>query len=127
LNKFSRETGQALGEGISNLGKAVGDKVENYNNQKWLAESAPHLTNTWAGLMKEWNQTSSDSSVYDTGIGQKFIQDRINPELEKATSGFDSAPPKVREWGINHINSIRDELTKHVYAEEGNRAKGLIT
>lgn len=104
IGRSMAQTGEAIGSGLASVGKTV----EQVQYHQEISRGGAEFAKTFAGLDQQWNQTVKNADPNDPAVAQKFIQEQVEPTLEKMRGGFGT--PQGRNWAESHISQMREHF-----------------
>lgn len=104
IGRSMAQTGEAIGGGIASVGKSV----EQFQYHQEVSRGGAEFAKTFAGLDQQWNETIKNANPNDPSVRQKFIEETVEPTLEKMREGFGTQ--QGRNWADAHINQLREHF-----------------
>lgn len=101
------DTGQRFGKDI----QEAGDVAVKYIDHQQISHGANALAGLVDAKTKQWNDIVKNADPNDPTVGPKFLQDSLEPDLEKFKSGF--ITEAGQKWAEGHV----DQLRQHMYAK----------
>jgi hypothetical protein len=132
-NRFARETGQALGRGVSAALRPVGqaldkmvDDAERHTTFAQISHGAAIYSQLYGDLTSQWSQIANKSDPNDTSVMQGFREHVLGPSLEKFQQGFDGASPDAQRWAQSRSNELSTHFATKMMADMGTRAAAAV-
>jgi len=132
-NRFARETGQALGRGVSAALRPVGqaidkmvDDAERHTTFAQISHGAALYSSLYGELTSQWSQIANKSDPNDTSVMQGFREHVLGPSLEKFQQGFDAASPDAQRWAQSRSNELSTHFATKMMADMGTRAAAAV-
>lgn len=122
-----RETwiaGRAIGGAIKATGDVAERAFEQYVVQPEISKGAAALAGYQDNLTTKWNELAKTANVNDASIRQKFIEDELEPSLQKFNEGFQTAEGK--KFAESQSNSFRKHMFEKTTADMATRAGEAI-
>lgn len=119
-----REAGAALGRGIATAGRAVGNDVNKYVSQQEVSDISAHGALLSQSFHNQWNEIAKSANPQDQHYGQQFLQNTVEPELEKFQSGFTT--DAGRAYAREMTNHIRETMYHTVAADTSTMAADAV-
>lgn len=121
-NRLLREEGDTLGRGFSQLGKPLGEAVDQHMVSQAISHGAAAASALWANKTQEWNQLAANSDPNDHSIADKWREQGLEPDLQKFQQSFENAPPRAQEWAQRQVDNMRQHFFEKTSADMGTRA-----
>jgi len=132
-NRFARETGQALGRGVSAALRPVGqaldkmvDDAERHTTFAQISHGAALYSSLYGDLTSQWSQVANKSDPNDTSVMQGFREHVLGPSLEKFQQGFEGASPEAQRWAQSRANELSTHFATKMMADMGTRAAAAV-
>lgn len=106
--------GRAIGSGIAEAGQAV----SKYQDAQDISHGAVGFSGLFAAGVQDWNamaKEAAEKNPYDPTVAQKFINEKLDPALEKFKSGFTTVAGQ--KWAEERINALRTHFTEKTIAD----------
>ena len=126
-NRFSRESGEALGGAVSRVGSQLGEAVDDHISAQLISHGAAVSMQGYADLTNKWNSIAENADPNDTSVAAGFQEKIFNPWAENFLKQYDSAPEKARNWAMSTVNEMRSHLFEKQTADMGVRASAAFT
>jgi len=123
--EMTRATGAAIGGAISRAGDAVAHNYDMYVVQPEISASTALLANKLGDLTQAWNQRAAQTDPNDTTIGRKFLENDVEPEIEKFVNGHRTEDG--RRWAEKKANELREHFITKTVADTATRAGFAVT
>ena len=120
-NKFSREEGESLGQSIARAGDNFGKVIDQHETSLYISQGSAAGLSMNSGLQQSWHDTLNGSQVNDLTVGQKFLEQNLNPALDKYTKAFDGAPEAAKRYAMDFVDRTRQDFTRSVNADMATR------
>ncbi len=112
VGRLYNEAGADIKQGVGELGQAVEQHDYMTEVSKGAATGSAILNNK----MTEWQQmVSKPGAADDKSIQGKFLDNNLEPELEKFQSGFDTE--QGQKWAMDYANKIREHFATTTSAD----------
>jgi len=106
-----RQTGAEFGSAI----KTAGDVAVKYMEHDEISKGAAGFATLQNNLLTQWNETAKNADPNDPSTAGKFIDDIVNPSLEKFTGSFNTEGGQ--KYAEQHIDSLRQQMFKTTSAD----------
>lgn len=116
-----QSTGKRFGSAIESAGNVATKFVEHQE----ISHGAVALVGKQAELTQEWNQTAKGADPNDPTVAQKFINERVNPEIDKLKGAFWTEG--AQKWAETHTESLRSHLSQKASADMGTLAAAAVS
>lgn len=100
-------TGKRFGSDIA----LAGDVAVKYIDHQQISHGANALAGLTAKKTQEWNDTAKNADPNDPTVAKKFLEENLEPELEKFKTGF--LTENSQKWAEAHVEQLRT----HMYAK----------
>ncbi len=98
------EAGKRLGRGIG----AAGAEAVSYLDHQQISAGAPALANLINAKSKQWDDTAKTADPNDPTVARKFIEENLNPDLDKFKSGF--LTERSQQWAEARVDQFRQHM-----------------
>jgi hypothetical protein len=110
----------AGGQAIAHAGKIAGDMYVDYLDHQEISRGAPAFAGLMSSKTDEWNKVANDSDPNDPTVAQKFVEENLNPALDKFKEGFTTE--KSQQWAESHIDAFRQHMFTKTSADMASNA-----
>ena len=115
-----QSTGERLGSAVRDAGDAGVQQMEHAE----VHRGAASLMGLIQGKSQEWNDIASHADPNDPSIGQDFVENNLNPALEKFQSGFLTAGGS--KWAETRIDAFRQHMAQKTTADMSSLAADAV-
>jgi hypothetical protein len=112
--------GRNVGEGIAAIGSVAMDLKEKYVDQREISQGAKLATQRVDELTRQWQDIARNSDPNDASIYDKFMNEIVEPSLEKFQDAFSSKGGQ--EWALNQTIKMRSHFSTSARADISSRA-----
>lgn len=106
LYSTAAEAKNSVGRSAAGAIDAVGNQVVKYMDNREISAGASKFADVMAGLDKDWNERVSKADANDPSVREKFIEEEVNPRLEKMREGFNTEnSTRFAETQIQHLRT----------------------
>lgn len=110
------QAGNAIAGGI----EALGDQYVKQKSFQDISHGLATSPEMQTGLGQQWNQIAKTSDPNDHSVAEKFINETVNPALDKWQEGFTTE--QGRSWAMEHAAAIRQHFTEKTVADQSSLA-----
>lgn len=93
----------------------VGSVVENYMTHRDISKGAADGAQFVSHMNDLWNQQAASADPNDATIKQKFMQDQLEPELEKFKGNFSTE--RSQQWAEHFVDQYRQHMSDKTDAD----------
>jgi hypothetical protein len=115
LGTFKQRALVAQGRAASTSLTAAGGVALAYMEHQDISHGSLALAGLIAGKTRAWNDTTKDADPNDTTVGQRFLQDNLEPDLEKFKQGF--LTEHGQKWAEAHADALRQHMVQKTSAD----------
>lgn len=126
-DRFSRQTGEALGSAVANIGRQFGEAADRHVEAQWISHGAVVNSSLFSDLTAQWNHLASSTDPNDTSIAQGFKEHVLEPSLDKFVQSFEGAPEGAQNWAMQRADQLRQHFFEKVGADMSTRAGTAAT
>jgi hypothetical protein len=98
----------STGQRIASTVKDVGDVAKDYIDHQQISHGANTFANLVNNKTKEWDDIAKNADPNDPTVAAKFVQDNLEPTLEKFKEGFGTE--KSQQWAETHVDQFRQHM-----------------
>lgn len=122
VGRLYRQTGDDYQQAIDRVGAPIAKIVEQYDTMTEISQGSAALAAMHNNFTTQWNEMASKSDPNDKSIQGKFLNDTVEPQLQKFQDGF--ATEKGQDWALNQVDQMRmhyeDKTNADMSARAGN-------
>jgi hypothetical protein len=100
--------------------RTVGGVITKYEDHQQISAGAPAGAKVLDGLDNQWNEIAKNADPNDQSIRQKFLQEQVEPALEKFKEGFTTENSQA--WAERFADHIRTHLDTKTAADQSTLA-----
>ena len=116
----TRQEGEAYGGAIKATGQVAQEAFDKYVVQPEISKGAAALAGYQDDLTTKWNTLAKGTDPNDATIKQKFMQDELEPALQKFNDSFQTAAGK--KFAEDQSNAFRKHMFEKTTADVSTRA-----
>src|SRR3569833_3896052 len=105
------DTGRRIAGAVEDVGNVAVKAVEHQEISKGSAAFATFMQNK----EQQWNDTVKNADPNDPTLAQKFINDSLNPDLDKMRDSF--ITEGGQKWAEQHIEALRTHMATKTAAD----------
>lgn len=106
LYSTAGEATASVGRTANSAIQDVGSTVVKYMDNREISAGAAKFADLMAGLDRDWNERVSKADPNDPAVAQKFLEEAVNPRLEKMREGFNTEnSTRFAETQIQHLRT----------------------
>lgn len=104
------DTGHAFASSL----KTAGEVGVRYLEHREISAGAAAYSTMYANKAREWEEIEKNADPNDPTVAERFVQERLEPDLEKFRSAF--LTDRGQQWAESHVASFRQEMFKRTSA-----------
>ncbi len=108
------------GRRIAGAVEAVGDVAVKYKEHQEISLGAREFAKMQANATQMWNDRAKNADPNDPTLAPKFLQDTLEPALEKFREGF--VTEGGQKWMETRVDSFRNHMTTKTQADQATMA-----
>lgn len=115
-----KNVGQKVGSAIAAAGEVAVDIKEKYVDQAEISKGAADATRQIDAITQQWQAIAKSADPNDASIYDKFMDDVVEPTLEKFTDSFSSKGGQA--WANDQVIKMRNHFSSTARADVSSRA-----
>jgi hypothetical protein len=115
LYSTAAEATNSVGRSANSAIQDVGGQVVKYMDNREISAGASKFADLMAGLDGEWNKRVSSADPNDPAVREKFLEEVVNPRLEKMREGFNTE--RSTQFAENQIQHLRTHFVQKTGAD----------
>lgn len=115
LYSTAAEATNSVGRTANSTIQDVGGTVVKYVDNQEISRGASQFATLMAGLDSEWNKRVSTSDPNDPSVREKFLEEVVNPRLEKMREGFNTE--RSTQFAESQIQQLRTHFVQKTGAD----------
>lgn len=128
IGAFASQKAEAVGKTLGLEGRMldssirdVGQVAVDYEDHREISRGAPAGMQLNENLTNAWNDIAKNADPNDPSVKDKFLQEQVEPALEKFRQGFSTE--KSQQWAEQHVDIIRQHMYEKTSADMMTLAK----
>lgn len=115
-HQMGQDYEQAIDRGLGPEAK----QIDQHEAMSEISQGSAALAAIHNNFTTQWNQMASKTDPNDTSIQGKFLNDNVEPTLQKFQEGFNTEAGQ--KWGQDRANELRMHYTEKTAADMSTRA-----